>query len=127
LGSNLSRRGLGGKRNPEIVGTHSPFFGRPRGRFGFDSSTSSLGFGGRPRFGSGAEAAGLPASSHTFPECSVHLLGVTPTCHRLEYLDHAGPILAEPVQIKDGLALTRDCPGTGLEWDEEAVGRWLVP
>jgi mandelate racemase len=74
-----------------------------------------------------AEAAGLPASSHTFPEFSVHLLGVTPTCHRLEYLDHAGPLLAEPVQIKDGLALTPDRPGAGLEWDEEAVGRWLVP
>src|SRR5918994_1942268 len=38
-----------------------------------------------------ADAAGLPASSHTFPELSASLLAVTPTCHRLEWLDHAGP------------------------------------
>ncbi len=67
------------------------------------------------------EAAGLPASSHAFPEFSVHLLGVTPTCHWLEYLDHVGPILAEPVRIVNGQALTPDRPGSGLEWDEDAV------
>ena len=68
-----------------------------------------------------AEAASLPASSHTFPEFSVHLLGVTPTAHWLEYLDHAGPILREPVQVKDGQALTPTGPGTGLEWDEDRL------
>ncbi len=72
------------------------------------------------------EAAGLPASSHAFPEVSVHLLGVTPTCHWLEYLDHVGPILAEPVRIVDGQALTPDRPGSGLEWDEDAVRRALA-
>lgn len=74
-----------------------------------------------------AEAAGLPASSHTFPEFSAHLLGVTPTAHWLEYLDHAGPILTEPVRIRDGQVLTPDRPGSGLAWNEEAVQRWLVP
>ena len=54
-----------------------------------------------------AEAASLPASSHTFPEFSVHLLGVTPTRHRLEYLDHAGVILTEPVRIR-----ARPCVGS---------------
>ena len=68
-----------------------------------------------------AEAAGLPASSHTFPEFSVHLLGVTPTALWLEYLDHAGPILTEPVRIEDGYVLTPDRPGSGVEWDEAAV------
>jgi mandelate racemase len=63
-----------------------------------------------------AGAAKLPASSHTFPELSVHLLAVTPTCHRLEYLDHAAPILAEPIRIVDGHALPPDRPGNGLEW-----------
>jgi mandelate racemase len=63
-----------------------------------------------------AQAAGLPVSSHTFPEVSVHLLGVTPTCHRLEYLDHAAPILADPIRIVDGHALPSDRPGNGLEW-----------
>jgi L-alanine-DL-glutamate epimerase-like enolase superfamily enzyme len=72
-----------------------------------------------------ADAAGLPASSHTFPELSVHLLGVTATCRYLEYLDHAGPILTEPVRVESGHALTPDRPGSGLEWNEEAVERAL--
>jgi mandelate racemase len=53
-----------------------------------------------------------PISSHAFPEISAHLLAVTPSAHYLEYLDHVGPILAEPVQIKDGHALIPDRPGT---------------
>jgi len=67
------------------------------------------------------DAAGLPASSHTFPEFSVHLLGVTPTAHLLEYLDHAGPILREPLRIENGFALTPERAGSGLEWDDSAV------
>ena len=73
-----------------------------------------------------AAKAELPASSHTFPELSVQLLAVTPTCHRLEYLDHAGPILTEPVRVVGGLAYPPDRPGAGLEWDEDAVRRWVV-
>ena len=69
------------------------------------------------------DAAGLPASSHAFPEFSVHLLGVTPTCHFLEYLDHAGPILNEPMRIESGYALTPTRAGAGLDWDEDALHR----
>jgi mandelate racemase len=68
-----------------------------------------------------AALTSLPVSSHTFPEISAHLLAVTPTAHRLEYLDHAAPILAEPIRIEDGHALIPDRPGTGLEWDEDAI------
>jgi mandelate racemase len=70
-----------------------------------------------------AERAGVPASSHTFPELSVHLLAATPTCHRLEYLDHAGPILAEPVRVRDGFALPPERLGSGIEWDEDVLAR----
>jgi mandelate racemase len=63
-----------------------------------------------------AEAAGLPVSSHTFPEFSAHLLAVTPTCHMLEYLDHAGPILEQPVRVVDGHVLPSDGPGAGVDW-----------
>jgi mandelate racemase len=73
-----------------------------------------------------ADAAGLPASSHAFPEFSAHLLGVTPTGLWLEYLDHAGPILTEPLPIRDGAALIPDRPGSGLDWDEAAVQRALI-
>jgi mandelate racemase len=57
---------------------------------------------------------------------SAHLLAVSPTAHRLEYLDLAGPILKEPVRIKSGHALVSGGPGIGLEWDEGAVERFLV-
>jgi mandelate racemase len=70
-----------------------------------------------------ADAASLPASSHTFPEFSSHLLAVTPGAAYLEYLDHARPILASPVQIKDGQVLVSDGPGSGLSWDEAAIRR----
>jgi mandelate racemase len=73
-----------------------------------------------------AEQAELPASSHTFPEMSVHLLALTPTRCRLEYLDHAAPILAEPIRVRDGLAYPPARAGSGLEWDEDAVKRWLI-
>lgn len=73
-----------------------------------------------------AEAAGLPVSSHLFPELSVHLLAATPTRHWLEYVDWAAPILAEPMEIEQGLARIREVPGTGIEWNEKAVERYLV-
>jgi mandelate racemase len=54
-----------------------------------------------------AEPRGIPLSSHLFPEISAHLLAVTPTCHWLEYIDWASPILAEPVKIEQGLRSPR--------------------
>jgi mandelate racemase len=73
-----------------------------------------------------AEAAGLPASSHLFVEVSAHLLAVTPTCHWLEHLPVADPVLREPMRPRDGHAEACDAPGVGLEWDEAAVGRYAV-
>ena len=73
-----------------------------------------------------AEAARLPASSHTFPEFSAHLLAVTPTAHRVEYLDHVGSILAEPVRVQDGTVLIPERPGSGVDWDEAAIAKALV-
>jgi mandelate racemase len=57
-----------------------------------------------------------PISSHAFPEISAHLLAVTPTAHLLEYLDHAAPILREPVQVENGHVRISDRPGSGIEW-----------
>ncbi len=68
----------------------------------------------------------IDISSHLFPEISCHLLAVTPTCHWLEFMDWATPILKYPVQIKDGYALTPDRAGTGVEWNETAVQKFLV-
>ena len=73
-----------------------------------------------------AEAEGMPASSHLYPEVSAHLLAVTPTRDRLEYLDLAGPVLQEPVRIENGNAVIPTSPGTSVEWNEESVQRYLV-
>ncbi len=73
-----------------------------------------------------AEAAGLPISSHLFPEVSAHLLAVAPTSHWLEYVDWANPILEEHLKVEDGHARPPDTPGTGISWNEEVVQRYLV-
>lgn len=71
-----------------------------------------------------AQAHGIEMSSHLFPELSVHLLGVTPTCHWLEFVDWAAPLLQEPLRVKDGFARIPDRAGAGIQWDEEAVRRY---
>jgi mandelate racemase len=73
-----------------------------------------------------AQAAGMEMSSHLFPEASSHLLAVTPTCHWLEYVDWANPVLAEPLEVKGGCAIVPQRPGIGLRWDEKAVKRYLA-
>jgi mandelate racemase len=73
-----------------------------------------------------AQGAGAEMSSHLFPEVSCHLLAATPTCHWLEYVDWANPILAEPVELKDGHVLISARPGCGIAWDEKAVARYAL-
>jgi mandelate racemase len=73
-----------------------------------------------------AQGAGVEMSSHLFPEASVQLLAVTPTCHWLEYVDWAAPILAEPVRINDGMAIGPAGPGLGMKWNEKAVKRFAA-
>jgi mandelate racemase len=73
-----------------------------------------------------AAAKRIPMSSHIFIEASVHLLHVAPTAHLLEHLDVAGPLLREPLVVRDGMALAPDRPGLGLDWDEAALARWAA-
>jgi mandelate racemase len=72
------------------------------------------------------EAAGLPASSHLFPEISAQLLACSPQAHWLEYEDWAAPILQQPLEVKDGFALPQKEVGCGIDWDESAVQRYRV-
>lgn len=77
-------------------------------------------------------AAGLAAaysrevSSHLFPEVSAHLLAATPGQHWLEYVDWAVPLLQEPIQIVDGMAIIPDRPGNGMRWDDAAVSKFRL-
>src|SRR6202020_925174 len=71
-----------------------------------------------------ADVAGLPMSSHLYPEVSGHLMRVTPTRQWLDWQDCADPVLAEPFQVRNGTLVVRDVPGNGLEWDEDAVNHY---
>jgi mandelate racemase len=73
-----------------------------------------------------AQAAGCEMSSHLFPEVSSHLLAVTPTCHWLEYVDWAAPVLEEPLAVRDSHVVPRAVPGHGMRWDEHAVNKYAV-
>ena len=73
-----------------------------------------------------AQTAGMPVSSHIFPEISAHLLAATPTAHWLEYHEWASPILQEPLRVEAGEVTPSLTPGTGLAWDEAAVRRFLI-
>jgi mandelate racemase len=73
-----------------------------------------------------AHAKGLRVSSHLWPEISARLLCCTPTAHWLEYADWWNPILREPLQIENGCALITDAIGTGVEWNEGAIGRFTA-
>ena len=73
-----------------------------------------------------AQAAGCEMSSHLFPEVSCHLLAVTPTCHWLEYVDWAAPVLEEPCDVRESHVVPRAVAGHGMRWDEDAVKKYAV-
>src|SRR5262249_55805293 len=73
-----------------------------------------------------AAAHGLPVSNHLWSEVSAQLLSVTPTAHWMEYCDWWNPVIADPIRLEDGRAIPSDTPGSGLEWDEAAVARFLA-
>ena len=71
-----------------------------------------------------AGAAGLPLSSHLYPEVSAHLLRASESADWLEYRDWGNPIIAEPFEVIDGHAIVPDRPGNGIEWNEDAVAKY---
>ena len=73
-----------------------------------------------------AGAAGVPMSTHLYPEVAAHMMRVTETAHWLEWQDWVDPILQKPYEIKDGLLHIPDVPGVGLEWNEDGVAANLV-
>ena len=73
-----------------------------------------------------ADAAGVPMSSHLYPEISAHLLAVTPTRHWLEYVDWAQPVLRGSLEVKDGHVTAPSEPGSGIVWNEDAIREFEV-
>ncbi|MGU9956167.1 MAG: enolase C-terminal domain-like protein [Arenicellales bacterium WSBS_2016_MAG_OTU3] len=68
-----------------------------------------------------AQPNGVMLSSHLWPEVSAQLLSVTPTAHWLEYADWWNPVLQQPIEIRDGMAIASNQPGSGIEWNEENI------
>lgn len=73
-----------------------------------------------------AGAAGIPMSTHLYPEVAAHVMRVTETAHWLEWQNWADPILMKPFEIQDSQVRIPDVPGVGLEWNEEAIPAYLV-
>lgn len=71
-------------------------------------------------------AAGIPMSTHLYPETAAQLMRVTETAHWLEWQDWANPILVEPFELKSGTLLVPDRLGLGIEWDEKAVAKFAL-
>jgi mandelate racemase len=72
------------------------------------------------------EAHGIRLSNHLWPEVSAQLLSVTPTAHWLEYADWWNPIVADPLRVENGMALSDGVIGSGVEWNEAAVEKYLA-
>jgi mandelate racemase len=70
-----------------------------------------------------AGAAGVPISTHLYPEVAAHVMRVTETAHWLEWQEWSHPILQQPYKVQDGMLQIPDAPGVGIDWNEEAVER----
>jgi mandelate racemase len=68
-----------------------------------------------------AASAGIPISTHLYPEVAAHVMRVSETAHWLEWQDWANPVLQQPYEVKDGKVEIPDVPGLGLEWEEKVV------
>ncbi len=73
-----------------------------------------------------AGGAGVPMSTHLYPEVAAHAMRVTETAHWLEWQDWVDPLLQAPFAIRDGALHIPDVPGTGLAWNEDAVKAFQV-
>ena len=73
-----------------------------------------------------AGAAGLPMSTHLYPEFSAHLMRVTESADWLEWRDWGVPFLAEPFEIRDSAIYIPDRAGAGVTWDEAAVKKFAI-
>src|SRR5436190_16021721 len=62
-------------------------------------------------------AAGIPLSTHLYPEAAAHLMRVTDTAHWLEWQDWADTILQAPFGVRDGQLIVPDRPGLGIAWN----------
>lgn len=73
-----------------------------------------------------AGAAGIPISNHLYGPISTHMMRVVDTPHWLEYTDWASGVLAEQMDVKDGIATPPNTPGLGLEWNHDNLEKYRL-
>jgi L-alanine-DL-glutamate epimerase-like enolase superfamily enzyme len=74
-----------------------------------------------------AQANGLPVTSHGAHEVHVHLLAAVPNAAYLEVHGFGlEQFIAQPLQLRDGMAIAPDRPGHGIEFDWDALGAYRV-
>lgn len=73
-----------------------------------------------------AGAAGIPMSTHLYPEVGAHTMRVTESAHWLEMVSWSDPVLQKPYAVKGGMIQIPDAPGLGMAWDEDAVKKYQV-
>ncbi|WP_051161757.1 enolase C-terminal domain-like protein [Nocardia brevicatena] len=70
-------------------------------------------------------SANIPYSDHFYQEASVHLMALSPGAHLLEFYGPADAILTQPLTTAHGHIVAGEGPGSGVDWDEEAVARYV--
>lgn len=73
-----------------------------------------------------AQSHSIPLSNHLWPEISAQLMCLTPTAHWLEYADWWNPVIAEPLRIESGSAMVDGAVGTGVDWNENNIARFMI-
>ena len=68
----------------------------------------------------------IPFSSHLSPDYSAHVMAATPTADWLEFLDWGQDCIADPLVPEAGHARPSERPGTGVEWNEAAIAKFLI-
>jgi mandelate racemase len=71
-------------------------------------------------------ARNVRVSNHLWPEISAQLLAAVPTAHWLEYVDWWNPVLAEPLSIEKGMAITAGAVASGIAWNESAIEKYAA-
>jgi len=73
-----------------------------------------------------AHGFGVRVGGHVLPEVHVHLLAAAPNAYRVEYVPRSARLLQAMPGMSDGMMVTPDGPGFGLDLDRDAVARFTV-
>jgi L-alanine-DL-glutamate epimerase-like enolase superfamily enzyme len=73
-----------------------------------------------------AEAFALPVAPHFLMELHVSLAAAVPNGRWVEWIPQLDPLTTSRIEVRDGRALVPSGPGSGIEWDEDAIRRAQV-